>query len=120
MSTRDCCWWCCNTYCREVASIARESSTHFSAERERPRRAPRPVSKLGEELYDNWADPYQMQNLVDSGEHGEVLQHLRTRMSELLQVAHDDFRRGTGYVGWCDQLRNLIATGLGPVTYRSL
>jgi hypothetical protein len=58
-------------------------------------------------------NPHCMANVF--GEQREVMQHLRSRMSELLQEAHDDFRPGTGYVGWFDQLRNLVATGLGPV-----
>jgi hypothetical protein len=44
-----------------------------------------------------------------------MLDQLRARMWELLAVAHDDFRPGTGYGDWYDDRRNLIATGLGPV-----
>jgi hypothetical protein len=69
----------------------------------------------GEELYDNVADPYQMTNLVGSGAAPAVLTRLRGRLKELLALAHDDFRPGTGYGGWYDSQRNLLRTGLGPV-----
>jgi arylsulfatase A-like enzyme len=68
-----------------------------------------------EELYDNLADPYQMTNLAADSAEPEVLLHLRDRLKDLLAVAHDDFRPGTGYGEWYDNLRNLIRTGLGPV-----
>lgn len=69
----------------------------------------------GEELYDNLADPYQMANLAEGGAEPEVLVRLRSRLSDLLAVAHDDFRPGTGYGDWYDDCRNLVRTALGPV-----
>jgi arylsulfatase A-like enzyme len=69
----------------------------------------------GEEIYDNLEDPYQMENLVESGGASEVLEKLRSRLSDLLAAAHDDFRPGTGYGEWYDDQRNLVRTGLGPV-----
>ena len=68
-----------------------------------------------EELYDNLADPYQMENLAENGAKPEVLARLRSRLADLLVAAHDDFRPGTGYGEWFDNQRNLVATGLGPV-----
>ena len=68
-----------------------------------------------EELYDNLADPYQMNNLAADRAHADVLLHLRARLYDLLAVAHDDFRKGTDYDEWYDDQRNLIRTGLGPV-----
>jgi hypothetical protein len=68
-----------------------------------------------EELYDNLADPYQMQNLAENGAEPEVLVRLRARLTELLAAAHDDFRPGTGYSDWYDDCRNLVRTALGPV-----
>jgi arylsulfatase A-like enzyme len=68
-----------------------------------------------EELYDNQADVYQMNNLVDSDAEPALLDHLRSRLSALLAAAHDDFRPGSGYGAWFDSLRNVIATALGPV-----
>jgi hypothetical protein len=68
-----------------------------------------------EELYDNIADPYQLTNLASDRSAASMLDQLRARMWELLAVAHDDFRPGTGYGDWYDDRRNLIATGLGPV-----
>jgi hypothetical protein len=68
-----------------------------------------------EELYDNLADPYQMQNLAAGGAPPAVLDRLRVRLSDLLAAAHDDFRAGPGYIAWFDERRNLVATGLGPV-----
>jgi arylsulfatase A-like enzyme len=69
----------------------------------------------GEELYDNLADPYQMENLAGSGAEPEVLGRLRIRLLELLAAAHDDFRPGTGYGEWFADRCNLVRTGLGPV-----
>jgi arylsulfatase A-like enzyme len=68
-----------------------------------------------EELYDNLTDPYQMENLAEGGSASEVLVRLRSRMSDLLAAAHDDFRPGSGYADWYDDCRNLVRTALGPV-----
>jgi len=68
-----------------------------------------------EELYDNLADPYQMQNLVVGDSGPAILDQLRSRLSELLTGAHDDFRSGPDYGEWYDNNRNLVRTGLGPV-----
>jgi arylsulfatase A-like enzyme len=68
-----------------------------------------------EELYDNLADPYQMNNLAADAAQANVLAHLRARMQDLLAIAHDDFRPGTGYGEWFDNQRDLIRTGLDPV-----
>jgi arylsulfatase A-like enzyme len=69
----------------------------------------------GEELYDNLADPYQMENLAQGGGEPEALVRLRSRLAELLAAAHDDFRPGPGYGEWYDDRRDLVRTGLGPV-----
>jgi arylsulfatase A-like enzyme len=69
----------------------------------------------GEELYDNLADPYQMENLAESGAAPAALARLRSRLSDLLAAAHDDFPPGTTYGEWYDHRRNLIRTALGPV-----
>jgi len=68
-----------------------------------------------EELYDNLADPYQMQNLAQGGAEPEALVRLRAQLSDLLAAADDDFRPGTGYSDWFDDCRNLVRTALGPV-----
>jgi arylsulfatase A-like enzyme len=68
-----------------------------------------------EELYDNLADPYQMENLAVNGAEPEALVRLRARLTELLTAAHDDSRPGTGYSDWYDDCRNLVRTALGPV-----
>jgi arylsulfatase A-like enzyme len=68
-----------------------------------------------EELYDNTADPYQMNNLADNKQHTALLEKLRARLKELLAKAHDEFLPGTGYADWYDDKRNLIRTGLGSV-----
>jgi len=68
-----------------------------------------------EELFDNLADPYQMDNLAAGGAEPAALVSLRSRLSELLAVAHDAFLPGDGYRGWYDDCRNLLRTGLGPV-----
>jgi arylsulfatase A-like enzyme len=68
-----------------------------------------------EELYDNLADPYQMANVAENGAEPEALLRLRSRLSDLLAAAHDDFRPGTDYRDWYDNCRNLVRTALGPV-----
>ena len=68
-----------------------------------------------EELYDNLADPYQMDNLAENGADPEALVSLRSQLSVLLAAAHDDFRSGDGYLDWYDVCRNLVRTALGPV-----
>jgi arylsulfatase A-like enzyme len=69
-----------------------------------------------EELYDNLADPYQMQNLAADDAQPEVLGRLRAELADLLAAAHDDFRPGTDYSDWYDDCRNLVRTALGPVS----
>ncbi|MBN2192277.1 MAG: sulfatase-like hydrolase/transferase [Polyangiaceae bacterium] len=68
-----------------------------------------------EELYDNLADPHQMNDLAANGAEPGLLEHLRSRLSDLLAAAYDDFRPGTGDGEWFDAQRNLVRTGLGPV-----
>jgi arylsulfatase A-like enzyme len=68
-----------------------------------------------EELYDNVADPYQLQNLAEGGAEPAALAPLRTQLAALLAAAHDDFRRGYDYGDWYDDCRNLLRTALGPV-----
>ena len=65
-----------------------------------------------EELFDNEADPYQMQDRVESDH--QTVARLRKRLDELLQDAHDEFMAGPAYASWYDNERNIIRTGLGP------
>ncbi len=66
-------------------------------------------------LYDNTADPFQMNNLAARAVELPILNRLRIRLKDFLAAAHDDFLPGTGYSDWFDDRRNLIRTGLGPV-----
>jgi arylsulfatase A-like enzyme len=68
-----------------------------------------------EELYDNVADAYQMNNLAENRQHLSVLEKLRSRLKELLAAADDKFLPGTAYADWYDDQRNLVRTALGPV-----
>jgi arylsulfatase A-like enzyme len=68
-----------------------------------------------EELYDNEVDPFQMTNLVADARQAARVEHLRSRLDELMAKAHDGFEPGTHYASWYDESRNLIRTGLGPV-----
>jgi arylsulfatase A-like enzyme len=68
-----------------------------------------------EALFDNSEDPYQMQNLVEDEARGPVLQHLRSRLNDLLSDAHDEFLPGTAYAEWYETGRKLVRTALGPV-----
>lgn len=72
--------------------------------------------KGGEDLYDNQADPFQMNNLAADPRHQKVLDRLRARMKQLLAEAHDEFLPGTAYADWYDDQRVLIRTALGPVS----
>jgi arylsulfatase A-like enzyme len=71
--------------------------------------------EIQEELYDNAADPYQMNNLAGDPRCAGRLEYLRERLGELMAAAHDAFEPGTYYASWYDGNRNLIRTGLGPV-----
>jgi arylsulfatase A-like enzyme len=69
-----------------------------------------------EELYDDMEDPFQMKNLAAGTAEPPVLKRLRGRLKDFLEAAHDDFLPGTAYGGWYDERRNLLRTGLGPVS----
>jgi arylsulfatase A-like enzyme len=66
-----------------------------------------------EELFDNQADPYQMQNLAKSN--SALLKELREALKALLSDAHDEFLPGPAYASWFDAERNIVRTGLGVV-----
>jgi arylsulfatase A-like enzyme len=70
-----------------------------------------------EELFDNAADPYQLNNLAPLGRQQDVstLKLARSRMKDLLAEAHDEFLPGHAYGEWFDDHRKVIRTGLGPV-----
>lgn len=69
----------------------------------------------GEELYNNVEDPFQMNNLADGRGELPLLQRMRSRLSDLMAAAHDEFLPGTAIGEWYDDERNLLRTGLGPV-----
>jgi arylsulfatase A-like enzyme len=69
-----------------------------------------------EELYDNITDPYQMKNLATGVAELPALKRMRSRLKDFLVAAHDDFRPGSGYGEWYDERRDLVRTGLGPVS----
>jgi len=69
-----------------------------------------------EELYDNRRDPCQMKNLAKGRKELLLLKKMRSSMKDLLAAAHDDFKPGTAYGDWFDGRRNLVRTGLGPVS----
>lgn len=71
-----------------------------------------------EELYDNAADPLQLENRVGDPAYAENLTRFRTTLAELLQTAHDEFPPGTAYADWFDEHRRLVRTSLGPVEAR--
>jgi arylsulfatase A-like enzyme len=68
-----------------------------------------------EELYDNVADPYQMNNLAEGQKDVPRLKKMRKTLTDFLAQAHDEFLPGTRYADWYDDQRNLIRTALGPV-----
>jgi arylsulfatase A-like enzyme len=68
-----------------------------------------------EELYDDGADPYQMDNLAEGQRDLPTLRKMRARLKDLLAKAHDEFLPGTAYADWYDDERNLVRTALGPV-----
>ncbi len=68
------------------------------------------------ELYDDENDPHQLSNLAQDPAHGPTVQDLEQQLKELLAEAHDDFLPGNEYVEWVDRERNVIRTGLGPVS----
>ncbi len=68
------------------------------------------------ELYDDLTDPEQMNDLSDDPSHVGVVDELEATLQKLLAAAHDEFLPGNAYVEWVDRERNIIKTGLGPVT----
>ena len=54
-------------------------------------------------LYDNLADPYQLQNLVDRPEHAETVRELDAWLQRRLDAMGDEFLPGSVYIerwGW--------------------
>jgi arylsulfatase A-like enzyme len=49
-------------------------------------------------LYDNEADPYQLDNLIGQPEHAELQAGLDALLKKKLAEQHDDFRPGPDYV----------------------
>jgi len=69
-----------------------------------------------EEMYNNAEDPFQMVNLVETGQEEEMLAMMRNKMEDLLEEADDEFLPGTEYASWFDpETRNVVRTALGPV-----
>lgn len=68
------------------------------------------------ELYDDVADPNQLDDLSQAPDHAPIAVELEATLQRLLAEAHDEFLPGNGYVEWIDRERNIIRTGLGPVT----
>lgn len=67
------------------------------------------------ELYDDLADPEQMNDLSADPDHAGVVDELEATLQSLLTEAHDAFLPGNAYVEWIDRERNIIETGAGPV-----
>ena len=67
-----------------------------------------------EELYDNVADPHQMNNLAEGQRDLPRLLAMRRELADQLAEAHDEFLPGTAYADWYDDARNLVRTALGP------
>ena len=65
-------------------------------------------------------DPYQMSNLAVGRKELPVLRQMRSRLKDFLAAAHDDFLPSTAYGDWYDEERNLIRTGLGPISSQSI
>lgn len=66
-------------------------------------------------LFDNLADPYQMNNLAGDENSRELLETMRGRLGRLLAESHDDLLPGTSYAEWFDVTRTVIRTGKGDV-----
>ncbi|RLD08553.1 MAG: sulfatase, partial [Chlamydiae bacterium] len=49
-------------------------------------------------LYDNEKDPYQLNNLVSSSDHNEILRSLDELLSKKLEEANDEFLPGMEYI----------------------
>jgi len=49
-------------------------------------------------LYDNWRDPFQMENLVNRAEYRDLRSHLEKLLKQKLEVTNDDFRPGMEYI----------------------
>ncbi len=49
-------------------------------------------------LYDNHADPYQLNNLVDQPAYAEIQSQLDVKLNKLLREQNDDFQHGQVYI----------------------
>lgn len=64
-------------------------------------------------LYDNEADPYQLDNLVNKPEHAALQARLDRELQKLLQKTGDDFRPGPAYIA--EWGYTVDATGTVPI-----
>ena len=49
-------------------------------------------------LYDNWADPYQLENLIDNAAYAEIQKKLDKELMNMLKQRNDEFLPGEVYV----------------------
>ena len=56
-----------------------------------------------------------MNDLSGDPASARIQEELEATLEELLAGAHDEFLPGDAYVGWIDDERNIIRTGLGPL-----
>ena len=68
-----------------------------------------------EELYDNIADRYQLNDLAAGNFDDVTLRQMRDLLAALSADAHDDFLPGNAYEDWYGNERNVVRTALGPV-----
>jgi arylsulfatase A-like enzyme len=64
-------------------------------------------------LFDNIADPHQMENRIGDEGHRSLREAMRRRLKQLLAESHDDLLPGTHYADWYDETRTVVRTGRG-------
>lgn len=68
-----------------------------------------------EMLFNNVADPYQMDSLVTDPASRQLLNMMRQRLEQLLAEADDALVPGTHYADWFDETRTVVRTDAGEL-----
>lgn len=72
-------------------------------------------SDLKEELYDNIADPYQMNNLANDPEYADLLAEMKEKMARKLDEINDKFDFASYYKeNWVSEDRIILRTATAP------
>ena len=66
-------------------------------------------------LFDNPNDPYQQNNLVDAGEHRELVAEYESMLQAFMKKRNDRLWPGSYYKDWFDEERRVVRNACGPL-----